>query len=211
MSLIPTVVEQSSRGERAYDIYSRLLAHRIVFLGREFDSSLANVIVAQLLHLESEDPEKEVGLYINSPGGDGSAMMAIYDAMQYIRPPVATTCIGMAASAGAVILAAGEAGRRRVLPHSRVLIHQPAIMGGGISGQATDIEIHAREILRQKSEMHAILARHTGQSVEKVAEDTERDRWLTADEAVAYGLADEILVKIPDTAAGLPEPDPPLL
>lgn len=202
MSLIPTVIEQSSRGERAYDIYSRLLAHRVIFLGREFDSSLANVIVAQLLHLESEDPEKEIALYINSPGGDGSAMMAIYDAMQYVRPPVATTCIGMAASAGAVILAAGEAGRRRVLPHSRVLIHQPAIHGG-LSGQATDIEIHAREILRQKAEMHEILSRHTGQPLEKVAEDTERDRWLTADEAVAYGLADEILVRVPDNARGL--------
>lgn len=202
-NLIPTVVEQSSRGERAFDIYSRLLAHRIVFLGREFDSSLANVIVAQLLHLESEDPEKEIGLYINSPGGEGSAMMAIYDAMQYVRPPVATTCIGMAASAGAVILAAGEPGRRRVLPHSRVLIHQPAILGGGISGQASDIEIQAKEILRQKAEMHEILARHTGQPLEKIAEDTERDRWMTAEEAVAYGLADEILVKIPDTAAGL--------
>lgn len=201
--LIPTVIEQSSRGERAYDIYSRLLAHRIIFLGREFDPSLANVIVAQLLHLESDDPEKEIGLYINSPGGDGSAMMAIYDAMQYVRPPVATTCIGMAASAGAVILAGGEAGRRRVLPHSRVLIHQPAIFGGGISGQATDIEIHAKEIIRQKAEMHQILARHTGQPLEKIAEDTERDRWMTAEEAVAYGLADEILVKVPDTAAGL--------
>lgn len=202
-NLIPTVVEQSSRGERAFDIYSRLLAHRIVFLGREFDSSLANVIVAQLLHLESEDPEKEIGLYINSPGREGSAMMAIYDAMQYVRPPVATTCIGMAASAGAVILAAGEPGRRRVLPHSRVLIHQPAILGGGISGQASDIEIQAKEILRQKAEMHEILARHTGQPLEKIADDTERDRWMTAEEAVAYGLADEILVKIPDTAAGL--------
>ncbi len=201
--LIPTVIEQSSRGERAYDIYSRLLAHRIIFLGREFDPSLANVIVAQLLHLESEDPEKEIGLYINSPGGDGSAMMAIYDAMQYVRPPVATTCIGMAASAGAVVLAAGEAGRRRVLPHSRVLIHQPAIFGGGISGQATDIEIHAKEIIRQKAEMHQILARHTDQPLERIAEDTERDRWMTAEEAVAYGLADEILVKVPDTAAGL--------
>ncbi len=202
-TLIPTVIEQSSRGERAYDIYSRLLAHRIVFLGKEFDSTLANVIVAQLLHLESEDPEKEISLYINSPGGDGGAMMAIYDAMQYVGPPVATTCIGMAASAGAIILAAGEKGRRRVLPHSRVLIHQPHLMGGGISGQVTDIEIHAKELLRQKREMQEILARHTGQTVEQVAEDTERDRWMTADEAVAYGLADEILLKVPDTAEAL--------
>lgn len=202
-TLIPTVIEQSARGERAYDIYSRLLAHRIIFLGREFDSALANVIVAQLLHLESEDPEKEISLYINSPGGDGSAMMAIYDAMQYVKPPVATTCIGMAASAGAVVFAGGEAGRRCLLPHSRVLIHQPLILGGGISGQATDIEIHARELLRQKREMQEILARHTGQPIEKIAEDTERDRWMTAEEAVAYGLADEILVQIPDTVATL--------
>lgn len=201
-TLIPTVVEQSSRGERAYDIYSRLLAHRIVFLGREFDSNLANVIVAQLLHLESEDPDKEIGLYINSPGGDGAAMMAIYDAMQYVKPAVATTCIGMAASAGAVILAAGEPGRRRVLPHSRVLIHQPHLMGG-ITGQVTDIEIHAAELVRQKKEMHQVLARHTGQTEEQIAEDTERDRWMTAEEAVAYGVADEILVKVPDTAEAL--------
>jgi len=205
VSLIPTVIEQSSRGERAYDIYSRLLSHRIIFLGREFDPSLANLVVAQLLHLESEDPEKEIGLYINSPGGDGSAMMAIYDAMQYVRPPVATTCIGMAASAGAVILAAGEPGKRRILPHSRVLIHQPAIWGGGLSGQATDIEIHARELLRQKEEMHRIFAHHTGQPLEKIAEDTERDRWMTAEEAVAYGLVDEILWKVPETLAGLEE------
>ncbi len=202
-TLIPTVIEQSSRGERAYDIYSRLLAHRIIFLGREFDSTLANVIVAQLLHLESEDPEKEISLYINSPGGEGSAMMAIYDAMQYVKPPVATTCIGMAASAGAIILAAGEPGLRRVLPHSRVLIHQPALMGGGLSGQVTDIEIHAAELLRQKAAMHKILALHTGQPEERIKEDTERDRWMTAEEAVAYGIADEILIKIPDTARAL--------
>lgn len=199
-TLIPTVIEQSSRGERAYDIYSRLLAHRIIFLGREFDSTLANVIVAQLLHLESEDADKEISLYINSPGGEGSAMMAIYDAMQYVKPPVATTCIGMAASAGAIILAAGEAGRRRVLPHSRVLIHQPALMGGGISGQVTDIEIHAAELLRQKREMHRVLAHHTGKSEEQIKEDTERDRWMTADEAVTYGIADEILIKVPENA-----------
>ncbi|MCI0544077.1 MAG: ATP-dependent Clp protease proteolytic subunit [Actinobacteria bacterium] len=203
-TLIPTVIEQSSRGERAYDIYSRLLAHRIVFLGREFDSTLANVIVAQLLHLESEDPEKEIALYVNSPGGDVAAMMAIYDVMQYLRPPVATTCIGMAASAGSVILAAGEPGRRRALRHARILIHQPHLMGG-ITGPVTDIEIHAAELVRQKREMHEILARHTGKRVDEVAADTERDRWLTAEDAVAYGLIDEILVKVPDTAAGLTE------
>lgn len=202
-TLIPTVIEQSSRGERAYDIYSRLLAHRIIFLGREFDSSLANVIVAQLLHLESEDADKEISIYINSPGGEGPAMMAIYDAMQYVRPPIATTCIGMAASAGAIILAAGESGRRRVLPHSRILIHQPALMGGGLSGQVTDIEIHAAELLRQKREMHRVLAHHTGQTEDRIKEDTERDRWMTAEEAVAYGIADEILIKVPDTAVSL--------
>jgi len=202
-TLIPTVIEQSARGERAYDIYSRLLAHRIIFLGREFDSTLANVIVAQLLHLESDDADKEISLYINSPGGDVSAMMAIYDAMQYVKPPVATTCIGVAASAGALILTAGEPGRRRVLPHSRVLIHQPALMGGGLSGQVTDIEIHAAELLRQKKEMHQILATHTGKTEEQIKEDTERDRWLTAEEAVAYGIADEILIKIPDNAVAL--------
>ena len=200
-TLIPTVIEQSARGERAYDIYSRLLAHRIVFLGREFDSTLANLIVAQLLHLESEDPDKEIALYINSPGGEGSAMMAIYDAMQYVKPPVSTTCVGMAASAGAIILAAGEPGRRRLLPHSRVLIHQPALMGGGLSGQVTDIEIHAAELIRQKQEMHRVLARHTGQTIDQVKADTERDRWMTADEAVAYGIADEILIRVPDTPA----------
>lgn len=197
-TLIPTVIEQSARGERAYDIYSRLLAHRIVFLGREFDSTLANLIVAQLLHLESEDPEKEISLYINSPGGEGAAMMAIYDAMQYVRPPVATTCIGMAASAGAIILAAGAPGKRRLLPHSRVLIHQPALFGGGLSGQVTDIEIHAAELIRQKQEMHKVLARHTGQSEEQIKADTERDRWMTADEAVVYGIADEVLLRVPD-------------
>ncbi len=201
-TLIPTVIEQSARGERAYDIYSRLLAHRIIFLGREFDPTLANLIVAQLLHLESEDPEKEISLYINSPGGDGSAMMAIYDAIQYVRPPVSTTCVGMAASAGAVILASGEPGRRRVLPHARVLIHQPSLHGG-LTGQVTDIEIHARELLRQKQEMHQVLARHTGRSEEQVKDDTERDRWMTAEEAVSYGLADEILIRVPDGVAPL--------
>jgi ATP-dependent Clp protease protease subunit len=190
--LIPTVIEQTSRGERAYDIYSRLLGHRVVFLGRPVDADTANLIVAQLIHLESEDPEKDVSLYINSPGGEMSSMMAIYDTMQHVRPEVMTACIGMAASAAAVILAAGAPGKRFVLPHARVLIHQPHLTGG-LEGQASDIEIHAREIVRQKEEMTAILARHTDQSPETIARDTDRDRWLTAEQAVEYGLVDSIM------------------
>jgi ATP-dependent Clp protease protease subunit len=189
--LVPTVVEQTSRGERAYDIYSRLLGHRVIFLGRSIDSEVANLIVAQLIHLESEDADKDVSIYINSPGGEMSSMMAIYDTMQHIKPEVMTTCIGMAASAAAVILAAGERGKRFVLPHARVLIHQPH--QSGLEGQASDIEIHAREIVRQKGEMNQILARHTGQDIEKVVQDTDRDRWLTADQAVEYGLVDSIM------------------
>ncbi|HKX74821.1 MAG TPA: ATP-dependent Clp protease proteolytic subunit [Acidimicrobiia bacterium] len=190
--LIPTVIEQTARGERAYDIYSQLLGQRIVFFGRPLDSDLANLIVAQLLFLESEDPDKDINLYINSPGGEGSAMLAIYDTIQTLRPEVATTCIGLAASAAAVILAAGAPGKRMLLPHSRVLIHQPHVPGG-IDGQASDIEIHAREIVRQKDQMISILARHTGQSEETIRRDTDRDRWLPAEEAVAYGLADGII------------------
>lgn len=190
--LIPTVIEQTSRGERAYDIYSRLLGHRVVFLGRPVDADTANLIVAQLIHLESEDPEKDISLYINSPGGEMSSMMAIYDTMQHVRPEVMTACIGMAASAAALILAAGAPGKRYVLPHARVLIHQPHLTGG-LEGQASDIEIHAREIVRQKEEMTAILARHTGQSPETIAADTDRDRWLTAEQAVEYGLVDSIM------------------
>jgi ATP-dependent Clp protease, protease subunit len=190
--LIPTVIEQTSRGERAYDIYSRLLGHRVIFLGRPVDADTANLIVAQLIHLESEDPEKDISLYINSPGGEMSSMMAIYDTMQHVRPEVMTACIGMAASAAALILAAGAPGKRYVLPHARVLIHQPHLTGG-LEGQASDIEIHAREIVRQKEEMTAILARHTGQTPETIAADTDRDRWLTAEQAVEYGLADSIM------------------
>ena len=190
--LIPTVIEQTSRGERAYDIYSRLLGHRVVFLGRPVDADTANLIVAQLIHLESEDPEKDISLYVNSPGGEMSSMMAIYDTMQHVRPEVMTACIGMAASAAALILAAGSPGKRYVLPHARVLIHQPHLTGG-LEGQASDIEIHAREIVRQKEEMTAILARHTGQTPETVAADTDRDRWLTAEQAVEYGLVDSIM------------------
>lgn len=189
--LVPTVVEQTSRGERAFDIYSRLLGHRVVFLGRMIDDELANLIVAQLLHLESEDPDKTISLYINSPGGSADAMFAIYDSMQHIRPQVHTTCIGMAASAAAVILAGGEEGSRSILPHGRVMIHQPHI--GGLEGQASDIAIHAAEIVRQRELANDLLARHTGQDIESIRRDTDRDHWLTADQAVEYGLVDTIL------------------
>ena len=201
--LIPTVVEQTSRGERASDIYSRLLGHRVVFLGRPIDPDVANLIVAQLIHLESEDPDKDVAMYINSPGGEMSSMMAISDIMLHIRSEVSTTCIGLAASAAAVILAAGETGKRSVLPHARVLIHQPHL-SGGLEGQASDIEIHAREIVRQKEEMNRLLAAHTGQDYESVARDTDRDRWLTADQAVDYGLADSVMspARVPQGLVG---------
>jgi len=197
--LVPTVVEQTSRGERAYDIYSRLLGHRVVFLGRPIDSDVANLIVAQLIHLESEDADKDISVYINSPGGEMSSMMAMYDTMQHIKPEVSTICIGMAASAAAVILAAGENGKRYVLPHARVLIHQPHLTGG-LEGQASDIEIHAREIVRQKEEMNHILASHTGQDFETVVRDTDRDRWLTAEQAVGYGIVDAVMApsRVPD-------------
>jgi ATP-dependent Clp protease protease subunit len=190
--IVPTVIEHTERGERAFDVYSRLLGHRIVFLGRQVDPETANLVVAQLVHLESEDAEKDIALYVNSPGGEISSMLAIYDTMQHIGPDVATTCIGLAASAAAVILAGGAPGKRRLLPHARVLIHQP-LLTGGLEGQASDIEIHAREVLRQKEQMIDILASHTGQDRETVRTDTDRDRWMTAPEAVAYGLCDEIL------------------
>lgn len=189
--LIPNVVEQTSRGERVFDIYSRLLGHRVVFLGRPIDDDVANLVVAQLLHLESEDPDKPISLYINSPGGSVDGMFAIYDTMQHVRPPVETTCIGMAASAAAVVLAGGAAGSRSILPHGRVMIHQPHV--GGLGGQATDIEIHAAEVLRQREMANQILADHTGQDIEKIRADTERDRWMTAEQAVEYGLVDRIL------------------
>lgn len=189
--LVPTVIEQTSRGERAFDIYSRLLSHRVVFLGRPVDDEIANLIVAQLLHLESEDPDKPIFLYVNSPGGSMDSMFAIYDSMQHIRPAVHTTCIGMAASAASLILAGGEAGQRSILPHGRVMIHQPWVQNVG--GQASDIEIQATEILRQREQANDILARHTGQDIETIRQDTDRDRWLTADQAVEYGLVDTIL------------------
>jgi len=189
--LVPTVVEQTSRGERAFDIYSRLLKERIIFLGTPIDDTVANLVMAQLLHLEGEDPEKDIALYINSPGGVMTSLMAIYDTMGFIKPDVATYCMGQAASAAAVLLAAGAKGKRFALPHSRVMLHQPHI--GGLEGQATDIEIHAREIIRVKEEMNQMLADHTGQPLEKVRTDTDRDFWMTAPEAKAYGVVDEVL------------------
>jgi ATP-dependent Clp protease protease subunit len=191
-ALIPIVIEQTSRGERSFDIYSRLLNERVVFLGHEVDDQIANLIIAQLLHLESEDPEKDINLYINSPGGSVTAGMAIYDTMQYIRSDVATICIGQCASMAAVLLAAGAPGKRAVLPNSRVLIHQP---WGGAQGQVTDVEIQAKELLRTRRVLDEILAHHTGQSVEKIHTDTERDNIMTAEEAVAYGLADAVFEK----------------
>jgi len=190
MSYVPIVVEQTSKGERSYDIYSRLLKDRIIFVTGEIEDHMANLIIAQLLFLESEDPDKDVHLYINSPGGSVSAGLAIYDTMQYIRPDVSTICVGMAASMASVLLAAGTKGKRFALPHSRVMIHQPL---GGAQGQATDIEIHAREILRIREEMNNILAFHTGQTPEKIKEDTERDHFMTSEEARQYGLIDQVV------------------
>ncbi len=189
--LVPTVVEQTSRGERAFDIYSRLLGERIIFLGTQIDDTVANLVMAQLLHLEGEEPEKDISLYINSPGGIMTSLMAIYDTMHFIKPDVATYCMGQAASAAAVLLASGTPGKRFALPHARVMIHQPHI--GGLEGQVTDIEIHTREILRVREEMNQILADHTGQDVEKVTADTDRDFWMTAGEAKKYGLIDIVL------------------
>ena len=190
MMYVPIVVEQTGRGERSYDIYSRLLKDRIIFLGGPIDDNVANVVIAQMLFLEAEDPDKDIHLYINSPGGVVTAGMAIYDTMQYIKPDVSTICVGSAASMGSVLLAAGVKGKRYALPHSRVMIHQPL---GGVQGQATEIEIHAKEILRMKSELNGILAYHTGKSLDTIQHDTDRDYFLTATEAKAYGLVDEIL------------------
>lgn len=192
MNFVPIVVEQSSRGERSYDIYSRLLKDRIIFVTGTIDDNMANLIIAQLLFLEAEDPNKDIHLYINSPGGSVSAGMAIYDTMQYIKPDVSTICMGMAASMASVILAAGTKGKRFTLPYARVMIHQPL---GGAQGQATEIEIHAREILRIRDEMNNIMSKHTGQPKEKIQIDTERDYYLTAEEAKTYGLVDEILTR----------------
>lgn len=189
----PTVIEQTARGERAFDIFSRLLRERIIFLGMPIDDTVANLIVAQLLLLESEDAEKDIRLYINSPGGSVTAGLAIYDAIQHIRSDVSTVCLGQAASMGAFLLAAGTKGKRLALPHSRILIHQPL---GGAQGQATDIEIQAREILRVKRQLNELLAHHTGQSVKQIEKDTDRDNIMTAQEAKEYGLVDEVIVRI---------------
>ena len=193
MALIPMVVEQSNRGERAYDIYSRLLKDNIIFLGTPIDDNVANVVTAQLLFLEAEDPEKDIHLYINSPGGSISAGMAVYDTMQYIRPDVSTICIGQAASMGALLLSAGAKGKRFALPNSRILIHQPSM--SGLAGQATDIDIHAKEILRLREAMNQILARHTGQEISRIEKDVERDYIMTAEQAKIYGLVDQVITR----------------
>ncbi len=194
MNLIPMVVEQDGRGERAFDIYSRLLKDRIIFLGTAIDDNVANVVVAQMLYLEAEDPDKEIFFYLNSPGGHVSSGMAIYDTMQYIKPHISTVCMGQAASMAAILLAAGEKGKRFALPHSRILIHQPL---GGFQGQATDIDIQAREILRLKDELNKILSDLTGQQLEKIMNDTERDYFMTSGQAKEYGLIDEIVIRKP--------------
>ena len=189
---VPIVVEQSGRGERSYDIYSRLLKDRIIFLGTAIDDTVANLVVAQLLFLESEDPDKDISIYINSPGGSVTAGLAIYDTMQYIKPDVSTICIGMAASMGAVLLTAGAKGKRIALPNSRIMIHQPM---GGMQGQASDIEIHAKEILKTRAKLNEILAKHTGQPLEKIEADTDRDFYMSAEEAQQYGIVDKIIEK----------------
>ena len=196
--LVPVVVEQSSRGERAYDIYSRLLKERVIFMVGQVEDYMANLIVAQLLFLESENPDKDIHLYINSPGGSVTAGMAIYDTMQFIKPDVSTLCIGQAASMGAFLLAGGAKGKRLALPNSRMMIHQPL---GGFSGQASDIDIHAREILKIREKLNQHLAHHTGQSVKTISKDTDRDRFMDAEEAKTYGLIDDVLAHRADTAS----------
>jgi ATP-dependent Clp protease protease subunit len=194
VTLVPIVVENTGRGERAYDIYSRLLRERIVFLADEINDPVAALVTAQLLFLEAEDPDKDIYLYVNSPGGSVTAGLAIYDTMQYIRPPVSTLCLGQAASMGAVLLAAGARGKRYALPHSRIMIHQPM---GGAQGQASDIEIQAKEILRIRSQLNEILAKHTGQELDRIEADTDRDRFMTGAEAKQFGLIDEVIVSRP--------------
>ena len=195
--LVPMVVEQTGRGERAYDIYSRLLKDRIVFVGAPVDDQLSNLVVAQLLFLQAEDTDKEVSVYINSPGGSVTAGLAIYDTIQHIKPPVSTICVGLAASIAAVILAGGTPGRRFILPNAKTLIHQPL---GGVQGQATEVQIMAKEILRTKERINKLLAKHTGQPIDKIERDTERDYWMDAEESKAYGLVDEILLPGPKSA-----------
>jgi ATP-dependent Clp protease, protease subunit len=190
--LVPMVIEQTNRGERAYDIYSRLLKDRIVFIGTPIDDTIANLIIAQLLFLESEDPDKDIHVYINSPGGVVTAGLAIYDTMQYVKPKISTLCMGQAASMGSLLLCAGARGKRFALPHSRIMLHQPL---GGFQGQASDIEIHAKEILKMREELNQIYVRHTGQNIEKIRQDTDRDFFLSGEEAKAYGLVDEIVTR----------------
>jgi ATP-dependent Clp protease protease subunit len=201
MPLIPMVVEKTGRGERAYDIYSRLLKDRIIFLGSPINDDIANLTIAQMLFLDAESPERDINLYINSPGGVASAGLAIYDTMQFIESDVSTYCMGMCASAAALILAAGSPGKRYALPHSRVMIHQPL---GGAQGQATDIEIQAREILTLKQHLNEILARHTGQDIKKIDQDTDRNFWMSAEEAQNYGMIDSVLVRKEDAATPVP-------
>ncbi|MBC2734808.1 MAG: ATP-dependent Clp endopeptidase proteolytic subunit ClpP [Desulfobacteraceae bacterium] len=199
MPLIPMVIEQSSRGERAYDIYSRLLKDRIIFLGSAMNDDVANLIIAQLLFLESDDPEKDINFYINSPGGVVTSGLAVYDTMQYVKPDIATVCIGQAASMGAVLLAAGNAGKRYALPNARIMIHQPM---GGFQGQASDVEIHAREMLRMKQDLNRILSIHTGKPVEALQTDTDRDFFMSGEEARAYGIVDHVIAKRDDLGDG---------
>jgi ATP-dependent Clp protease, protease subunit len=193
MSIIPFVIEQTGRSERAYDIYSRLLKDRIVFIGNAIDDNMANIVIAQLLFLQTEDPEKDIHLYVNSPGGIVTSGLAIYDTMQYVKPDIATYCIGQAASMGALLLGAGTHGKRFALPHSRIMLHQPM---GGFQGQATDIEIHAREILKMKETLNKILSFHTGQPIEKIQSDTDRDFFMSGDEAKEYGIVDDVIGSI---------------
>jgi len=195
MSIIPIVIEQTGRSERAYDIYSRLLKDRIVFVGTIIDDYVANIVIAQLLFLQTEDPDKDIHLYVNSPGGIVSSGLAIYDTMQYVKPDIATYCIGQAASMGALLLAAGAKGKRFALPHSRIMLHQPM---GGFQGQATDIEIHAKEILRMKDTLNKILSNHTGQSLDKIQTDTDRDFFMSGEEAKDYGIVDKVITSIKD-------------
>ncbi|MBL0716255.1 MAG: ATP-dependent Clp endopeptidase proteolytic subunit ClpP [Desulfosarcina sp.] len=199
MALIPMVIEQSSRGERAYDIYSRLLKDRIIFLGSAMNDEVANLIIAQLLFLESDDPEKDINFYINSPGGIVTSGLAVYDTMQYVKPDIATVCIGQAASMGAVLLAAGTAGKRYSLPNARIMIHQPM---GGFQGQASDVEIHAREMLRMKEDLNRIIANHTGKPIEQIQKDTDRDYFMSGTEAQEYGIVDNVITNRDDFGSG---------
>ena len=201
LGLVPMVVEQSGRGERAYDIFSRLLKERIIFLVGPVTDESANLVVAQMLFLESENPDKDIYLYINSPGGSITAGMSIYDTMNFIKPDISTLCIGQAASMGAFLLSAGAKGKRFALPHSRVMIHQPLLYGGGLSGQVTDIEIHARELVKTKLLMNELLAKHTGQTLEQVQADTERDNFMSAEQAMTYGLIDKVLTSRAEVAS----------